>query len=125
MSYTYTGTAPANYDLNTDNVWTRRSDASVSQGFESIALLRAARDGDATKIRVLVETGADADAADENGWTPLFWAIKNRHVKAVAELIIAGASINAESRNGLTPLSLAVKTGSPLIISLISQAGAK
>lgn len=125
MSYTYTGTAPTNYDLNTDTVWTRRSDASVTPGFESMALLRAAKEGDATKIRVLVESGADAEAADENGWTPLFWAIKNRHVKAVAELIIAGASLTAESRNGLTPLSLAVKTGSPLIITLISQAGAK
>lgn len=125
MSYTYTGTAPTNYDLNTDTVWTRRSDASATPGFESIALFRAAKDGDATKIRVLVESGADAETADENGWTPLFWAIKNRHVKAVAELITSGAAINAESRNGLTPLSLAVKVGSPLIISLISQAGAK
>ncbi len=125
MSYTYTSTAPTNYDLNTDTVWTRRSDASATPGFESIALFRAAKDGDAAKIRVLVESGADTEAADENGWTPLFWAIKNRHVKAVAEFITSGAAINAESRNGLTPLSLAVKVGSPLIISLISQAGAK
>jgi ankyrin repeat protein len=125
MSYTQTGTAPVNYDLNTDTVWTRRSDASVSQGFESIALFRAAKEGDATKIRVLVESGADAESTDENGWTPLFWAIKNRHVKAVAELITAGASLKSEARNGLTPLALAVKTGSPLIISLVSQTGGK
>ncbi|HYD17423.1 MAG TPA: ankyrin repeat domain-containing protein [Patescibacteria group bacterium] len=124
MSYAY-ATTPPPVDLNTDTLWTRRSDAAPSSSFETVALLRAAREGDTGKIRLLVETGADVDSADENGWTPLFWAIKNRHVKTVAEFIINGASLKSEARNGLTPLSLAVKTSSPLIISLVTRAGAK
>ncbi len=114
---------PYPYQLNTDHAWTRRAEGLVQPHDASVdSLVQAAKDGDAQKIRALVEAGADVDHADANGWTPLFWTIKNRHIKAAAELVTAGARVNREARNGWTPLSLAVKSGSPLIITLITQA---
>lgn len=102
--------------------WTRESTGDV---LTPTALLRAAKQGEAARIRALIEAGAKVDAPDPDGWTPLFWAIKNRHVKAAAELIVSGARLDIEARNGLTPLALAVKSGSPLIIDLITRAGGK
>lgn len=49
--------------------------------------------------------------------------MRNRHVKAAAELVIAGARVDIEAHNGQTPLYLAVKGGSPLIIGLVAKAG--
>lgn len=110
------------YNLNTDTSWTRRAE-SIPQGDDRAALLQAARDGDCARIRAYVENGTDVDATDASGWTPLFWAVRNRHVKAVAELITLGADINAEARNGQTAIYVAVKAGSPLILSLLSKPG--
>lgn len=110
------------YTLNSDTLWTRRGEGlAAGEADDSAALFRAAKDGDASKIRILVENGADIDAIDNQGWTPLFWAIKNRHVKAAAELLTAGADVEVEARNGWTPAALATKTGSPLIIDLITR----
>lgn len=108
-------------NINTDADWTKRGEGVAIA--DSGALIRAAKEGDAAKIRVLVEEGADIDWKDANGWTALFWAVRNRHVKAAAELVIAGADTGIEAHNGLTPLYLAVKGGSPLIISIVAKAG--
>ncbi|MFN7114827.1 MAG: ankyrin repeat domain-containing protein [Alphaproteobacteria bacterium] len=87
------------------------------------AVLRAAETGDLRTLRRLIEDGADINAGDAHGWTPLMKAAKNHHLKAVAELITAGAKLNAETRNGWNALSIAVKAGSPQIIALIAAAG--
>jgi len=89
------------------------------------AVLRAAEAGDVRQLRRLIENGADINAADAQGWTPLMRAAKNHHLKAVAELITAGAHLQAETRNGWNALSIAVKAGSPQIIALLASAGGK
>lgn len=89
------------------------------------AVLRAAEAGDVRQLRRLIENGADINAADAQGWTPLMRAAKNHHLKAVAELITAGANLQAETRNGWNALSIAVKAGSPQIIALLASAGGK
>jgi len=53
---------------------------------------------------LLIAKGADINAKDEYGWTPLHYAaIKGQ--KEVVELLIAkGADINSKNQSGETPL---------------------
>lgn len=83
-----------------------------------LQLIRAAKKGDAAKLRGLIAAGVPVDSADENGWTALAWAVKNRHADISRVLIDAGANAEHESRNGWTPMALAVKSGSPAIIAI-------
>ena len=74
----------------------------------------SARDSAAAAIvRLLVDAGADVDAADPNGRSPLHGAIESGSVEAAALLLAAGA--DADARNildeGNTPLLVAVGRG--------------
>ncbi|MHC4206587.1 MAG: ankyrin repeat domain-containing protein, partial [Planctomycetota bacterium] len=68
-----------------------RSEAPV------MALLAPARDGDVEKVRLLIEKGADVNARDNRGRTPLQLAAARGHI-GVAELLVKkGADIDAKS----------------------------
>jgi len=72
-------------------------------------LLFAARDERLEAARVLVDAGADLDAADPNGMTPLLMALTNNSL-AVAQLLIdKGADVHAADGYGRTPLWAAVE----------------
>ncbi|HYD18641.1 MAG TPA: ankyrin repeat domain-containing protein [Patescibacteria group bacterium] len=85
---------------------------------EGMQLVRASKKGELEKVRGLLAAGVPVDAADENGWTALSWAVKNRHADIARALIDAGADAEHESKNGWTPMALAVKSGSPAIIAI-------
>ncbi len=87
-------------------------------GNDGLQLIRAAKKGDAEKLRGLIAAGIAVDSEDENGWTALSWAVKNRHSDIARVLIDAGANAEHESRNGWTPMAIAVKSGSPAIIAI-------
>lgn len=56
------------------------------------ALHTAAAYSQSDAVRALLEVGASVNAADHEGFTPLDWAVANRHT-AVKELLVhAGAS---------------------------------
>ena len=68
---------------------------------------RAAYNGH-TEIAVLfLAGGADADARDENGWTPLHGAAYKGHLEIVAALLAKKAAVNAKDVDGDTPLDWA------------------
>jgi ankyrin repeat protein len=84
-------------------------------------LLYAARSGDLTVTRLLVEAGADLELADADGVTPLLNAILNastavarnvagerEHLKVARYLVERGANVNAADWYGETPLWAAV-----------------
>lgn len=95
--------------------------------FDATPLHRAARLGDAQTVAALLEQGADRQARDDEGWTPLHWAAHLGH-RDVAELLLTGA-LNGEGANspdnfGRTPLHLAAAAGHAELVSLLVIEGA-
>jgi len=58
-------------------------------------------------VLALVALGADPDAVDKNGTTPLHRAVRNRCATAVEALLDAGADPRATNGKGSTALQLA------------------
>ena len=55
----------------------------------------AARVGDIAGVQAQLDTGADVNAKDEDGWTPLHFAAQYSHKEIVELLIANGADVNA------------------------------
>ena len=72
-------------------------------------------------LEELLELGADPNAHDIFGYTPLHFAIKHLNEGMVNALLSHGANPNSEARDGLRPLSgLALLTlGFPIIMRII------
>lgn len=67
----------------------------------------AAGRAQAAVIACLVRHGADPDAGDKGGVTPLQRAIRNRCVHAVRALLAAGSDADMRSKSGGTAFSVA------------------
>lgn len=61
-------------------------------------------------LRLLVEGGANVNAQDRNGATPLHRAVRTRCSAAVKHLLGAGADPEIRNKPGSTPFHLAVQT---------------
>jgi len=84
----------------------------------------AAEKGDFADVKRHLKRGADVNAKDKYGQTPLLEAARNGH-KAVAELLIAkGADLNAKDKDGWPPLCWACVNGSKDVVELLIAKGA-
>ena len=70
-------------------------------------LIDAAKTGDLPAARRLLGEGADVDARDEEGATPLMLASSAGDLEMVKALLAAGAAVNAHTESGWTALSKA------------------
>ncbi|HEX7252067.1 MAG TPA: ankyrin repeat domain-containing protein [Thermoanaerobaculia bacterium] len=74
----------------------------------------------------LVNKGGDVKAKDENGSTPLLWAVQGGcSPAAVQALLKAGADPNAKAKAGATPLMFAEIFNRTEIAEILRKAGAK
>nr|5AQB_A Chain A, 3G61_DB15V4 [synthetic construct] len=86
-------------------------------------LLEAARAGQDDECRILMANGADVNALDEVGWTPLHLAAWG-HLEIVECLLKNGADVNAADIDGYTPLHLAAFSGHLEIVEVLLKYGA-
>ena len=88
-------------------------------------LHRAASKGDKAAIKRLVKHGANVNARDYSGSTPLHHAISNSHAQdAIKALVACKADVNAANYLGRTPLHLAAKSGKSMAIGQLIKDGA-
>jgi ankyrin repeat protein len=71
---------------------------------------------------MLLQRGANANASDNDGHTPLHLAIMEGNLEIVAELVAAGAMGDQKTEAGLTALDMAICIDDPGIISLLTTA---
>ena len=87
-------------------------------------LIEAAKKGNTTAVKALLEAGADVNTKDKKGWTGLLLAAVKGHTATVQALLDAGADVNAKAI-GVTALSLATRNGHTAVVQLLKKAGAK
>ena len=66
-------------------------------------LHQAAHDGDLAALQRLISAGADINAADDIGWTPLHFACDNGNAPIIAKLLAKGASPWQRDNAGCAP----------------------
>jgi hypothetical protein len=74
----------------------------VSGCASTTPLIKASTKGDSLAVQTLIESGADINEPDSNGYTPLMNAIWSENTEIVKALINKGADINAKDKNGYT-----------------------
>lgn len=75
---------------------------AASSPAQAGALHDAAKAGDAEQVKALLDQGADPEAQDKKGETPLNWAALAGHRKVAELLIERGAAINGRNKGGFT-----------------------
>lgn len=68
----------------------------------------AARDLNVEAVRMLIANGADVNARNKKGLTPLHVAVMKGALDVVVELLQNGANVDAQDSDGYTPLHYAV-----------------
>lgn len=92
---------------------------SAEPRHEVTALHNAAAQGHVRLIALLLDRGADVNAADRYGNTALIDAAYFGQLQAVKALLARGANVAAVSGNGQTALSAAVYSGKDALVAVL------
>lgn len=83
------------------------------------------------RVKALIEAGAQADARDLLGWTPLLFAVNRLHqendreTRSIEALVEGGGvDVNVIGNDGSTPIMLAVRYGAIEVLDLLLEHGA-
>lgn len=93
-----------------------------------VSLYVAACDGDLSKTKKLLMLGANVNATDDRGYSPLMVAeactTRPGRPELVELLIAKGAAVNLQARNGRTALMYAAKNGDTQAVKALLKSGA-
>merc|ERR1719443_350215 len=76
-------------------------------------------------LKFLVDSEAEMEAKDENGWTALLHACRNSRQDAVKFLVDSKASVKARATDGKTVLMLAAMEGADHLVYTLYKHGAE
>ena len=88
------------------------------------ALHRAAKAGNLKGLEAALAAGAEVNARDDKGWTPLMYVVDKGYVLLVEPVLTAKADPDVRAPDGATALFMAVAHGHAEIIPLLMKAGA-
>ena len=98
---------------------------SIVSAAQDSPVADAAKAGDLTRVRELIEVGEDVNTPSGDGSTPLLWAAYRFDVEMARILISAGASVEVPNNYGVTPLLQAGRTGDAVMTGVLLDAGAR
>lgn len=99
-------------------VYSRTSNPELNK-----SLVAAARTGNLSRVKQLVNDGADINAVTE-GFLPLVEAINNKHTQTAEYIITKGVLVNLQDKDGDTALIVAALRGNMEILPLLKKQGA-
>lgn len=99
-----------------------RANVSLPGGYS--ALMMAAQNGQHDMTFELIQNGANIDAINTRGETPLNLAIANNNLAVARTLLEAGASVERADLNGWRPLHYAADMGNVQAIDMLLDIGA-
>lgn len=82
------------------------------------------QDGNRQAALELIAEGADVNAAQGDGTTPLHWAVYRIDTELTGSLLENGANADAVNRYGSSPIAEAVKVSHPALAAMLLDAGA-
>jgi len=96
----------------------------IEKGATFSTIHEAAKFGSLEKVREFIEGGADVNAKDEDGYTPLSIAVSGGRTDVADFLIAKGADVNAKDKEGYTPLYSAIWKDDKDMVKLFVDKGA-
>ncbi|CAG8568265.1 9275_t:CDS:2 [Ambispora gerdemannii] len=101
--------------------------AKISADIEGLYPLHlTSREGHHELSKILTEHGALLDTVDKyNGWSPIFYAASEGHIKCVKVLLDARCEVNIKDESGRTAIYYAAWEGHIECINLLNSAGGR
>ncbi|KAK3241820.1 hypothetical protein CYMTET_48448 [Cymbomonas tetramitiformis] len=93
-------------------------------GAESYVGHSWAQEGRDSVVAVLLEAGVYPTAVDDDGRTPVHWAVERGQHGVLRQLLEVGAGVSTPEKMGWSPLHLAVHFHQPIAANMLLKAGA-
>lgn len=101
------------------------ADINEKSSWGASALIYASENGNINIMKYLIDNGIDVNGkADDNGDTPLLWAVTGQNPYEASKLLIEnGADVNATNDSGVAPATI-LAASTPKVVKLLKDNGA-
>jgi uncharacterized protein len=94
-------------------------------GLKAAPIQSAVAAGHEKVVQMLLRLGADPNAREQDGYTPLHAATQNGHEDMIRILLYGGADLTLRGKDGKTPLDLAMETGDEKTMIILREGTTK